>query len=82
MQTWGGWLKSVINISASHSRRLQQLAQLLFPFPMFFHVGLSQNEIFGMKKQIEEMLKLDIYKNYWSRPCLPPVSTHLQQSQG
>ena len=83
MQTWEEWLKSVINISASHSRRLQQLAQLLYPFPMFFQVGLSQNEIFGMKKQIEEMLKVDIYKNYWSQPCVPPLlSTKLRKSQG
>ncbi|KAK3773244.1 hypothetical protein RRG08_012369 [Elysia crispata] len=58
MQTWEEWLKSVINISASHSRRLQQLAHLLYPFPMFFHVGLSQNEIFCIKKQIEQLLKL------------------------
>ena len=81
MQTWEEWLKSVINISASHSRRLQQLAHLLYPFPMFFNVGLSQNEIFGMKKQIEQMLKLENYRQYWSQQCIPPLTTQLQQSQ-
>ena len=55
--TWGKWLSENIGIHPSYSRKLREIATLLEHYPLFLTVGLFFNEIYGLKKEIKELLE-------------------------
>jgi len=80
-ETWAVWLKQKTGYSDVHGRKLRMIAGILYGYPKFFEVGLSFNFIFSKKKQIEEMLKIQEYSNFWKKLPVVQTTDQLAQSQ-
>lgn len=64
--TWENWLDTHVGISASYSRKLRQMSDILGKYPMFYNLSTTFNDIFEKINEIKDMLNDQNYANYWS----------------
>ena len=80
-QTWAQWLKEKCDYSEVHARKLRALAKVLFGYPQFFCVGPPVRYISGKLKQINSMLQVPEFREFWSSPLTLPTTQSLKASQ-
>lgn len=80
-QSWAAWLKEKTGYSDDHARKLRALANVLYGYPQFFHVGLPLNVILKKLKEINSMLQISEYADFWRRSVTLPSTSNLQPSQ-
>ncbi len=76
--SWATWLMGLIPISASHARKLRQLAKLLSGYPVFQHLDLPLSEILSRSALIKEMLTLEQCAAFWKHPTEIPSEAQVQ----
>lgn len=64
-KTWAEWLKETCDYSDVHGRKLRILSDLLFHYPQFRCVGLSFRWVYSKKTEIETMLAIREYNDFW-----------------
>jgi len=66
--SWEEALLSLIDISLSYSKKLREIARLLWPYAnRFSRVGISFTELYSMKADLKQMFESsEEIKNYWS----------------
>ncbi|CAC5426415.1 unnamed protein product [Mytilus coruscus] len=80
-ESWRDWLKTNIDYSDRHARRLRNLSRVLEGYPRFGLVGLPVSYFTaGKLKDITEMLSNPEYAEYWRQP-LPATTNETPQSQ-
>lgn len=78
-QNWAEWLKANTGYSDQHARKLREVAKFLGGYEQFWYLGLSFNWIYSKKTQLQAMLKIPKYHEFWIQPFRLPAE--LPQSQ-
>jgi hypothetical protein len=64
--TWARTMKEKCEMSASYSRKLRAVYELLQPYRKFWDLGISFYELSKLKPKIQSMLAVDEYQKFWS----------------
>jgi hypothetical protein len=81
--SWEEALSKTINICLSYSKKLREIARLLWPYAMqFARVGISFTELYSIKTELKEMFaSSEEIKTFWMQQNSPPAVLEQTSSQ-